>query len=142
MRAWVVAGCVLVLTPLWCLGQSAGDIEGIWLRGDKKNYKVEIYPCGELYCGKIIWLKEPLDENGNPRLDKYNPDPLQRQRPLMGIDVLTGFKFNGESWKGGKIYSFNRGKFYDAQIKLKEDQLQLMVSILFFSKNYNWLKSN
>lgn len=132
----VVIYCVTWSSP----AQNAQDLEGIWLRGDKKNYKVEMYPCGDQYCGKIIWLKDPNDEQGNPRTDSNNPDPSKRGQPLMGLDVLIGFKFDGKAWKGGKIYSFNRGKYYDAQIKMKEEKLYLTVSILFFSKTYTWIK--
>ena len=121
--------------------QSATDLEGIWLREDKKNYKVKMYACGDSYCGKIIWLKEPNDEQGNPRLDRNNPDPQKRGQPLLGIDVLTGFKFDGKAWKGGKIYSFNRGKYYDAQIKFRDEKLYITVSVLFFSKTYSWIKA-
>ncbi len=136
----------IALIPLCLLcistsAQSAGDIEGIWLRGDKKNYKVEIYPCGAKYCGKLVWLKEATDEDGNPRKDINNPDKSKRNNPLLGTDVLRNFNFDGRSWKGGQVYSFNRGKYYDAQIKLKENTLHLSISILFFSRNYTWIKS-
>ena len=130
--------CTLSIT---LSAQSASDLEGVWLREDKKNYKVEMYACGDHYCGKIVWLKEPNDEQGNPRIDRNNPDPQKRTQPLLGIDVLTGFKFDGNAWKGGKIYSFNRGKYYNAQIKLRDQKLYITVSVLFFSKTYTWIKA-
>ncbi len=123
------------------LAQTAEDIEGVWLRGDKKNYKVEIYPCGAKYCGKLVWLKEPNDENGQPRKDLNNPDKSKRNNFLLGTDVLRNFRFEGGVWKDGQVYSFNRGKYYDAQIKLQGNDLLLSISILFFTRKYTWIKS-
>ena len=34
------------------------DILGTWLN-EAKDAKIEIFQCGNDYCGKIIWLKEP-----------------------------------------------------------------------------------
>lgn len=141
---WVI----ILITILWwgstglTKAQLADDIQGTWLRQDKKNYQVEIYKCGDSYCGKIVWLREPNDQQGNPRVDENNGDPQKRDRPLLGLEVLTGFKFDGKAWKGGQIYSFRRGKQYDAQLKLKEDVLYLTISILFISKSYTWIKSD
>lgn len=140
MKALFLVLCYWV-SALSIEAQSASDLEGVWLREDKKNYKVEIYPCGDKYCGKIVWLKEPNDPQGQPRIDLNNPDPARRNQPLLGMDVLTGFKFDGEVWKGGKIYSFNRGKHYDAKIRLKDQKLYLTAYILFFSKTYTWIKT-
>lgn len=119
----------------------AGIIEGRWLREDKKNYIVEIYQCGEKYCGKIVWMKEPNDDQGKPRKDLENPDQNLRDQPLIGLDVLENFTFLGESkWEDGTIYSFNRGKKYNAKISMEGNKLQLSASILFFSRTYTWIR--
>ena len=140
---------------LWCLfllifsfsnnpilAQNQGNtIEGRWLREDKKNYIVEIYRCADKYCGKIVWMKEPNNDQGQPRKDTENPEKALRERPLIGMDILETFDYLGENkWDGGTIYSFNRGKKYDAKINLKGNKLQLTASILFFSKSYTWIR--
>ena len=40
----------------------ADAILGSWVVGSGKA-AVQIYKCGAKYCGKIVWLKEPI----NPR---------------------------------------------------------------------------
>ncbi len=51
------------------------DILGIWLNEDEDAH-IEVYKEGDLYFGKIIWLKFPIDEEtGQPKLDKHHPDP-------------------------------------------------------------------
>ena len=134
---------IMVLCSIFneATAQQADAIKGVWLRADKQNYKVEIYQCGELYCGKLVWLKEPNDENGQPRKDLKNPDKSKRANLLVGTDVLRDFKFKDGNWIEGQVYSFNRGKYYDAIIQHTGETLQLTVSILFFTRNYTWIKS-
>ena len=47
----------------------AADAEGIWLSGDGGT-KVHISNCGGKLCGKVVWLKEPIDsKTGKPKTD-------------------------------------------------------------------------
>ena len=54
-------------------------ILGIW-DNQEKDAKIEIFKCGDRYCGKIVWLKNPdypQDSKdgvpGTPKLDHNNP---------------------------------------------------------------------
>ena len=49
------------------------EIIGTWLVGNSKA-KIQITKTGDKFNGKIVWLKEPLDANGKPKLDTKNPD--------------------------------------------------------------------
>ena len=69
------------------------DILGIWLNEDEDAH-IEVFKEGDLYFGKIIWLKFPIDEEtGKPKLDKHNPDPELQKRPSLGIELLTNFEY-------------------------------------------------
>jgi uncharacterized protein (DUF2147 family) len=55
---------ILFLSPVLKLSAqdfSADDILGVWLNEDKDAH-VEIYKEGNKYFGKIIWLKNPIDD--------------------------------------------------------------------------------
>ena len=56
---------LLLLFPIILLSQDKESICGIWLEEEKQSH-IEIYKTksGD-YEGKIIWLAEPLDENGD-----------------------------------------------------------------------------
>jgi uncharacterized protein (DUF2147 family) len=93
---------------------------GIWYNGEK-DAKIEIYHCGNKYCGKIIWLKEP-NENGAPKIDDENPDVKLQQRPIMGLNILTDFIYSGEkTWEDGQIYNPRDGKTYSCYLALQDD---------------------
>lgn len=100
------------------------DILGVWLNEDEDAH-IEIYKDGDLYFGKIIWLKFPIDEEtGKPKLDKHNPDPELQKRPSLGIKLLTDFEWDGDNeWDEGDIYDPKSGKTYSCYIVMKEYDL-------------------
>lgn len=103
------------------------EILGNWVTAGGQS-RVEIFKKDDLYFGKIVALKEPYylsTENigvvGTPRLDSYNPDQSLASRPMIGIELMTNFHFDGEKWVGGRIYDPQNGKNYKCRISLAED---------------------
>jgi len=94
------------------------DIVGTWLN-EEGTGQVEIFKVGGTYYGKIVWLKVTLDSiTGKPRTDKENPDPAERNKPLLGLVNLKGFVFDGKNeWKDGSIYDPKNGKTYNCYMK-------------------------
>ncbi len=91
---------------------------GTWVTGSGKGH-VQIYKQGDQYFGKIIWLKEPNNEQGTPKLDKNNSDAARRSQPILGLVNLRDFKHaGGNKWENGKIYDPEKGKDYSAQMTL------------------------
>ena len=108
------------------LAQSgASGIVGTWFN-EEKTSKVQIYQQGDRYFGKIIWLNEP-NEGGKPRVDKENPDAKLRTRPLLGLVLLSNFKYDEDNvWEDGKIYDPRNGKTYSCKItKVSDRQLDI-----------------
>jgi uncharacterized protein (DUF2147 family) len=105
---------------------------GLWRTEDDKS-TVEVYKCGDHYCGKIVALKfpfyppdDPGGRAGQVRLDDNNADAALRDKPLVGVVLMRGFQFNGNLWRGGTIYDPENGKTYKAKIRLTgEGQLKL-----------------
>jgi uncharacterized protein (DUF2147 family) len=77
----------------------APSIEGKWLTDDGKAVVV-IDRCGADMCGEIARV---LDKGRNvPTSDVANPDQRLRNRPIVGLKVLSGFRAEGASGRGGK----------------------------------------
>ncbi len=91
----------------------ADDILGVWLNEDKDAH-VQIENKNGVYFGKVVWLKLPIDdETGKPKLDKKNPDNELKKRPVMGLTLLSNFKFDGsDEWEDGEIYDPKSGNTY------------------------------
>ncbi|MDA7948866.1 MAG: DUF2147 domain-containing protein [Hyphomicrobiaceae bacterium] len=99
---------------------------GTWLNTDKKG-KIALSECGEnSLCGKIVWLKDPMDEKGQPWRDILNPDPKLRGRQVVGIDVLLNTKKIGPNTWQGQIYDPEVGKvYYLKHLKLQENKVEV-----------------
>ena len=98
------------------------DILGVWLNEDKDAH-VKIENRGGKYFGNIIWLKDPIDEEtGKPKLDDDNPDPELQKRPVLGLELLTGFEFDDDDeWEDGDIYDPKNGKSYSCYMEFTDD---------------------
>ncbi|MFT6827670.1 MAG: hypothetical protein ACI9Z3_000727 [Roseivirga sp.] len=120
-----------------------GDvILGTWLT-DENKAKIEVYKQKGLYHGRIIWLKEPLNEKGKPKLDKENNDKSMRQRPVIGMNLIQGFEFKGDKWEGGEIYDPENGKTYSCVIKMKGNKLEVRgyVGMTMFGRTVIWTRA-
>ena len=72
---------------------------GIWSMG---KVTVKVVNCGGGLCANIVALKEPISKiDGKPKVDRENPNPAMRNRPLIGLAVISGMKPAGEAaWQG------------------------------------------
>ncbi len=101
-----------------------GDtILGKWLTENGKSV-VEVYHCGDAYCGKIVWLKEPF-KDGKEKVDDKNPDKSLRSRKIVGLEILKGLQYKGPNkWGGGKIYDPEKGKTYKCKAWMEGEELK------------------
>jgi uncharacterized protein (DUF2147 family) len=109
---------LLFLFPFVATATLPDDIVGVWFTENDES-KVQIYKVGNEYFGKIIWLKEPNDKNGNPKRDIKNTDPAKRNNPAIGIMVLKNMRFTDGKWKG-IIYGPKRGREANCTLTLKD----------------------
>ncbi len=124
--------------------RQADGYSGVWI-DDTGEGAVEIGPCGEQLCGRIVWLKEPVDRRGQPLRDGYNPDARLRSQPICGLAVIGNLRLqrNG-TWDGGWIYDPKEGKTYDVEIKLRSANRLLVTGYLgvkFLSETFVWTRA-
>ena len=94
---------------------------GVWEHANKR-IRVQILPCGETLCGKIVWFMWPNDSDGLPLVDFKNKNPAKRSRPLLGLTILWNLRHTGENtWTGGRIYNPDDGKYYMARMSIEND---------------------
>ncbi len=114
-------GCITLAAALaWlalCARAEAAppDPTGLWSTKDDDSI-IEISPCGEHYCGILVWLAEPSDKAGKPKTDKANEDESLRDRPLLGLRLLSDLAAEKSHWRG-KAYNPEDGQTYDITFK-------------------------
>lgn len=141
-RAWTLAlACLLSIGSAGVLASgtvpfepSPSDIVGDWLV-ESRDAVIRIEQAGVEYQGRILWQLHPTygpkdgpGLSGKIITDWRDPDPALRARPLTGLKLLTGLKFNPESgrWEQGRIYNSEDGRTYNCWVRLRSlNRLQL-----------------
>ena len=94
------------------------------------------------YHGKITWMLNPLDENGNPKTDPLNPDESLQSRSRMGMVIMYSFEYDSDNkWDNGNIYDPKSGNEYSGTMTLtSKNRLDLRgyVGIPIFGRTSNW----
>jgi uncharacterized protein (DUF2147 family) len=132
MKRYLAAVVVTLLTAFPALAGDGDTILGVWAtdpEGEGGQAHIEITKTGGKYAGTIVWLEEPLylddeedEDYGNPKVDKNNPDPALQSRPIIGLELMKGFVFDGkETWKKGTIYDPDNGKTYKCKLKIGDE---------------------
>jgi uncharacterized protein (DUF2147 family) len=120
----------------------ADAVLGHWVTEEGKAH-VEIYRCGDAYCGKIVWLREPTKE-GKVVLDDKNPDQKMRDQPILGMVMMYDFRYDGDGeYAGGKIYDAESGDTYSAKIELEGEavvHLRGYILVPLFGRTTTWTR--
>jgi uncharacterized protein (DUF2147 family) len=141
------AGFLLILFSLSnSFGQStpsaADRILGTWLTAEGKA-RAEVYRTGDRYAGKLVWVRDSL-KNGKPALDDKNPDPKLRNRPVINMEFLYGFEFDGDdTWVSGRVYDPESGEEYRGKLRLEDDttlKLRGYVLVPLLGRTETWTR--
>jgi uncharacterized protein (DUF2147 family) len=134
-----------LITSIHLNAQNNGEadrIVGTWLTNEGKA-KISIAKYGDKYGGKIIWLKVPLNEKGQPKTDAKNPDAAKKNNPLIGLSNLLGFSYVGNNaYENGTIYDPANGKTYSCNIKLEGDVLKVRgyIGVSLLGRTEEWTR--
>jgi uncharacterized protein (DUF2147 family) len=131
MRLRLFALMVAVSIPMPAF--AAAPVNGNWY-SDNKDSIVTIGQCGPVVCGKISKIIAPT-KDGKPARDENNPNPALRNRPVLGLELLSGFKDAGKEWVG-VIYDPRAGKSYKSKlVRLVNGNLQVKGCVGPFCKS-------
>lgn len=103
--------------------QVIGASERIFIKVDKDS------------TGYVAWISH-MDNPSHPpgstdglsghlKLDRHNPDPSLRDRPVLGITLVTGLRYRDGRWRDGRIYSPDNGKTYRAWASIEGERLRV-----------------
>lgn len=125
------------------VAQQADDIVGQWYTTER-DAKVEIFKERGRYHGKVVWMDEP-ETNGKPKVDENNTDKAKRDRPILGMRLLSDFSFEDGKWEDGTIYDPRNGKTYSCTIKKKDAstlEVRGYVGVSLIGRTVEWFKAN
>ncbi len=76
-------------------------------------------------------------------IDQNNPSRELQQRPLVGMNLLSGFRaVDATHWTEGSIYDPESGRTYKSSLRLKSpDLLEVSGCVLFFCQTQIWRRA-
>ncbi len=125
--------------PAPLFGSGEGEsVFGVWLTEGGAS-KLEIAPCGDKACARVVWMKNSTYMNskdgpvGTEKTDRHNPAPDLRNRPILGLQVMEGLMPEGEWWEKGSCYDPQTGKNYQCKMKLESPTALKLRGFIGFS---------
>ncbi len=146
-RAAAPATTALLASAALSLGFAGNALPpetGVWFDDTGKG-AVKIEPCGARLCGRIFWLKDLVNDQGDILTDKHNPDPAQRTRTICGLPVLGQLQAMPEGgYDGGWVYDPKVGKSFSVAILLTgRDELSVTgyKGVKLLGKTFIWKRA-
>ena len=63
---------------------------------------IQAFDCDDMLCGRVVWLKAPLDPQGLLKRNTLNPDPALRERQVCGPTIIWNLRRDDPGhWKDG-----------------------------------------
>ena len=124
----LIAAAVLLATPAF----AADPAEGMWRTqaDDNGNYGVvRIYDCDGMVCGQLV---KGFDGAGQEVVSEN-----------IGKRILWDMtSAGGGAYKGGKIFSPDRGKTYNSKMTLAGDVLKVSGCVFGLCREQTWTRAN
>ena len=103
---------------------TAATLPGVWLMGTK--VAIQVFDCSGMLCGRVIWLRAPLDAQGLLKRDKLNPDLALRERQVCGPTIIWNVRpVDSNHWKDGWFYNADDGSTYRVAMELRSDDVMM-----------------
>tara|TARA_B100001540_G_C15733000_1_gene608521 strand:+ start:102 stop:542 length:441 start_codon:yes stop_codon:yes gene_type:complete len=138
--------CLLsfVLLSYSTYAQNNKSVLGDWYNAEK-DAVINIFEAeDQTLSGKIIWMLNPNDENGDPKTDPLNPNQDLRKRSRLGMVMMHGFTYvDNNVWDNGKLYDPKKGKTYTGMITLKDANtldLRGYIGLSFIGRSSTWTR--
>jgi len=119
---------------------------GAWTTIDDNTNKpksvVLITEKDGVISGTVERIIDPAKQDS--KCDKCASDDPRKDKPVIGMTILTGLKKEGENvYGGGRILDPNNGKTYNAKVTVVDGgkKLEMRGSILFFGRTQTWLRA-
>ena len=141
MRRLMFTGVALGGLMTLAGGAVASDgAAGVWRLSNGK-VTVRVAPCGAHLCGTVVALKKPRDDEGRPRLDKENPNPALRRRPVIGLTILSNMRADGDGYWTGTIYNPDDGNTYRSEMTLQSpNTMKVDGCVAIFCKSMKFIR--
>lgn len=119
-RSALALAVIAAVQTFLSLPARAEGLSGQWVTEDGSS-QIRFEVCGARTCGRIVWLKDPIDPaTGREIEDKNNPDEQKRRTRLLGLVIFKNLAASAGTW-GGDVYNPDDGNTYSVKIRALAD---------------------
>jgi uncharacterized protein (DUF2147 family) len=119
----------------------ATELDGFWMDSNGEVV-LEVDPCGDDMCAKVVWLRLPYGPDRKPLKDFRNPDAALQNREVCGLRVIDGFKKQPDgTWGGGNVYVPDLGMSFSGYAQIlnpKQIEVRGYVLLPMFGSTEVW----
>jgi|SRR6266850_279811 len=141
----IAAVTVIFLAALDAVAQPATP-GGLWQtvneRGEREALVRITEVAGELR-GSVVQVFSPPAPSANPLCEACSGE--LRNKPILGMEILRGLRWDGEQYSGGEILDPDEGRVYRCSLRLLEggERLEVRgyVGISLFGRSQVWLRA-
>ena len=143
----ITAGALLavVLSPAFA---NDGSPVGLWQNIDDETGKpkalIRITENNGVLQGQIEKLFRAPNEDQNPKCDKCTD--ARKDKPVVGMVILTGLKKDGSEYSGGEILDPNNGKVYKSKLELtdggKKLKMRGYIGMPMLGRTQTWVRQD
>ena len=131
--------------PMLAIADNASPV-GLWRTIDDDTGKakslVRIVEVNGEFRGTIEKLLRELNEDQNPVCEKCTGD--KKDKPVIGMTIITGMKADDKIFAGGSILDPNNGKTYKSKMWLEEQGKKLhvrgFIGMALLGRTQIWLR--
>ena len=120
-----------LLSPAAAQAPRPADVAGLWIDHTGQG-AVEIAPCGDRICGRVVWLKNPGHKSKSGKL-------------ICGTQILGDLQRQpGNAWEAGWIYNPEDEERFSAALQLTNaNTLQVTgyLGIKLLGETFIWKRS-
>lgn len=128
----------------WSLCITSGyaqEVVGKWKTFDENTQQyesvIEVYQDNGKIYAKVFHIVDPEKRGATCIACKDD----RKNKPILGLELMTGLKKNGNQWSGGKILDPKSGKEYKCYMELLDEntlKVRGFIGFSLFGKTAIW----
>jgi len=142
----LLLACLTLISLTGAAIASEATPVGLWrtIDDNKEKSLVRITEVNGELRGTIEKLIREPNEDPNPACDKCSGD--KKNKPVLGMMIMSGLKRDGDEWKGGEILDPNNGKTYKCKMSVDESGKKLnvrgFIGVSLLGRTQVWLRED
>jgi uncharacterized protein (DUF2147 family) len=140
----ITAATVILLAAFGAAAQAPSPV-GLWQTLNESGQREGLVRITEVdgeLRGHVVSVYSPPAPSADPLCEEC-PGEL-KNKPVVGLQILSGLRWDGERYSGGEILDPDNGRLYRCTLRLVDEGRKLevrgFIGISLFGRTQTWLR--